>query len=460
MGRVTHLNDMHRGADGLELDADDLGYDNSLSGLIATDIQAAINELVEGDSNRVVVNLTNKSGGSVADGDLVIVDSANNDAFKTTTTAAIETSIGVAQQTIANNANGNIALSGYVGTLNTNGVSVTRGHYLFHAGAAKYATANATRGPGAFGQVLTTGADPDAWLWGVADETGGTVTEIEDLPTAETDTSLVLHPTGSGGVVWGTDATGGSGLGDHTHTATGTGSNGGGNALDVNGGTLRIPVGTGALTTTEGYMGWQSTTERMRLYDGQRERAIGHTGWVPYAYPINFVATAAFTTALSLAANGGCIAIPIIIPGHMLLEAASWRNTDTSLERTVDWALYENRLNNGNGAENTVNRVAATAANLTYTATAASIKGIDLAAPVYIAPGLYWFVLQNQHASNTYGLGSTAASSAFALASAQTTTLSNPFTSAEDFTGWTKTTAVYAVRIAGRVFGMTDYFHL
>lgn len=44
--------------------------------------------------------------------------------------------------------------------------------------------------------------------WGA--DAGG-VDEIEDLPTAETDTSLVLHPDGAGGVVWGIDATGAGG---------------------------------------------------------------------------------------------------------------------------------------------------------------------------------------------------------------------------------------------------------
>jgi len=39
------------------------------------------------------------------------------------------------------------------------------------------------------------------------------VSEITDIPTAETDTALVLHPDGSGGIVWGTDATGGGGGG-------------------------------------------------------------------------------------------------------------------------------------------------------------------------------------------------------------------------------------------------------
>lgn len=39
------------------------------------------------------------------------------------------------------------------------------------------------------------------------------ISDIDDLPTAETDTSKVLKPDGVGGVAWGTDATGGGGGG-------------------------------------------------------------------------------------------------------------------------------------------------------------------------------------------------------------------------------------------------------
>lgn len=455
MARITHLNVNHRGSDGFEMDADDLGYDNGVSGLTATDIQAALDELAAGIPPRRVVDLLlNKSGGTVNAGDVVILDSANDNAFTTTTTAALETSIGVVESaSIANNANGWIVTYGYAPVINTNSVSITRGRYLLTSTGAKIATGSATRVPGSFGQVLGTLANPDAWIWGQGDPSGGTVTEITDLPTAETDTSLVLHPDGVGGVEWDTDATGG-GLSDHVHSGTGDG----GDDLDVNTGTLRIPVGTGALTTTEGYAGWQSATERLRLYDGQRERSLSSVGWQPFAFPISFVPTAAFTTALSLPADGGSIAIPMWVPGHMLLEGAEWRNTDTSGARTVDWTLYVQHLNNGNGAENTLDRVATTAGQLSYTASAASIKGIDADPITYLAPGIYWLVIQNQHATQTYGLGSTASSSAFAVRTAQTVTATNPIGATLDFTGWSKVTAIYAARLYGRVFGQTTPF--
>lgn len=54
----------------------------------------------------------------------------------------------------------------------------------------------------------TPGAHASSHEDGGADEI-----EIANLPTSETDTALVLHPDGAGGVVWGTDATGAGGGG-------------------------------------------------------------------------------------------------------------------------------------------------------------------------------------------------------------------------------------------------------
>lgn len=55
--------------------------------------------------------------------------------------------------------------------------------------------------------------DDGAQLW--VPGSGSGVSEITDIPTSETDTSLVLHPDGAGGVEWGTDATGGGGSGSY-----------------------------------------------------------------------------------------------------------------------------------------------------------------------------------------------------------------------------------------------------
>lgn len=120
---------------------------------------------------QVVIPLTNKSGGSVAAGDVVVVDTSNDTAFTTTTTARSEVSLGVAQETIANNATGRVLTHGYAALVNVP-ASVTRGHYIETHTVAKQATGSSSRRSGSFGQFLTGGTTPTGWLWGSTDQTG------------------------------------------------------------------------------------------------------------------------------------------------------------------------------------------------------------------------------------------------------------------------------------------------
>lgn len=116
---------------------------------------------------QVIVPLTNKSGGGVIAGDVVILDSSNNDAFTTTTSAGVTTPIGVAQETIANNATGRVLVEGYAALVNVN-ASVTRLHYGKTHTVAKQATdAGASRVAGTFCCFLSSGTTPDALVYPV-----------------------------------------------------------------------------------------------------------------------------------------------------------------------------------------------------------------------------------------------------------------------------------------------------
>lgn len=116
---------------------------------------------------RVVVPLVNKSGGGVIAGDVVIIDTANDDAFTTTTSAAFTGTVGIAQETIANNATGQVLLSGEAALVNVS-ASVTRGYYgATHTVAKQAASAGASRGVGTFCQFKTGGATPKAIIFPV-----------------------------------------------------------------------------------------------------------------------------------------------------------------------------------------------------------------------------------------------------------------------------------------------------
>jgi len=187
---------------------------------------------------------------------------------------------------------------------------------------------------------------------------------------------------------------------------------------------------------------------------------LASTGWQPYAFPINFVANAAFTTSLTLAANGGSLAVPIAVNSLMKLTSVSTRNNAATLARLWGWDLYKQELNTGVAGENTLTRVVASNGNDSFTATVASTRTLAASANTVLKPGIYWLVIQNRHVTNTFVMGSTAASAAFAINSAQTKTTTNPNGANLDFVAatWTKVTAMYPVRLNGIVFGQAAAF--
>jgi hypothetical protein len=118
----------------------------------------AVTDLIRGRQT-ATRTLTNKSGGGVVQGDVVVIgDGATDNAFTTTTTASFNArAVGVVMETIASNAAGLVAVGGWVPKVKTN-AAVTRDHYLFSHTVAKQAT-------GAFGQALASSADPPAVIW-------------------------------------------------------------------------------------------------------------------------------------------------------------------------------------------------------------------------------------------------------------------------------------------------------
>lgn len=203
---------------------------------------------------------------------------------------------------------------------------------------------------------------------------------------------------------------------------------------------------------------FDATLLALRYWDGQRELAAPR-GWQPYAYQSGGNSTLAFGTSQTLAVNGGSIAIPIEVTGHMLLDSISVRNNDTTLTRSIEWRLYVEQLNNGNAGENQLTEVPGANGTDSFTAAVGSTRTIAVSgSPVYVAPGLYWLVIRNTQVSNSYTLANTAAAGIFSPGTGQTKTLGSALASTLDFVAatWAVNTSVIAVRINGRVFGMTS----
>ncbi len=141
-------------------------------------------------------------------------------------------------------------------------------------------------------------------------------------------------------------------------------------------------------------------------------------GYPSYAQTLDFNATALYNVAYNAPANGGCVATPIRVSGILAVYGVQIWNTDAALQRTWNWAIYEQQDQIVNNATyNTIDRVCyGIAAGDTFTPGAASVRLLsrDGASPIFIGPGWFWLVLQNQHAAQTFGFGTVAAAAGFA----------------------------------------------
>src|SRR3972149_2509742 len=127
----------------------------------------------------VEISLTNKSGGALAIGDVVIVDSANDNAVTTTTTASLTGIKGVARAGVASDAAGRIAMAGAV-TVATTG-TVNPGDYLETSAVAGKARSAGTAPTGkTFARALTasSGGSCTALLLPAAAEVAGETTGV------------------------------------------------------------------------------------------------------------------------------------------------------------------------------------------------------------------------------------------------------------------------------------------
>lgn len=211
--------------------------------------------------------------------------------------------------------------------------------------------------------------------------------------------------------------------------------------------------------TAEGNVGYETTRKAMRYHDGVRERFSSEMGYMPFAYPVGGSPTLTTTTNLAIAANGGTIAMPVVLDGHMLLQSVSYWDTATATARgPVEFALFEDRLNNANALDVVSGAVGSLAS---YTPSAASLRTISVTSPpIYLAPGCYWLVIKNNHASNALQMGGAAAGT-MAVNAAQTKTLTTAaFGATLDLVAatWTKINQVPGVRLNGRIAGQAVAF--
>ena len=112
-------------------------------------------DLIRG--RQVVVPLANQSGSAASNGDVVVVDVANDDSFTVSTSSNYTGQLGVLQEDTAAGSNGRVLVSGYAPRVNTL-AHTALGSYLYQSTTARRAAHAAFAATGAFGYVINDGA--------------------------------------------------------------------------------------------------------------------------------------------------------------------------------------------------------------------------------------------------------------------------------------------------------------
>ena len=137
--------------------------------------------------------------------------------------------------------------------------------------------------------------------------------------------------------------------------------------------------------------------------------------------------------------------------GNLLVQDVYIRHVTTPNQSyTLDWGLYFQDVNDGNSAEKTLRRVAI--GTLTQALTGTGNVAIPASpAPQILTPGLYWLVLR----APSLLLGVIAGNS-FDSVGYRQGSIAGAFAQTLDMdTGWTTLDTSPAVRLRGRVFGLT-----
>lgn len=147
--------------------------------------------------NRTVVALlTNKSGGNLSYGDVVILDNTNANGFTTTTIAGLSSrGIGVILEPngIANNATGMVATGGWVPKINLNTASTVGQFLKTHTVAGQATPHSAPQVEGDFAVALSASSTPTAVLFGSANP-GGTVAAVAASTDSDSDNTVHDDP--------------------------------------------------------------------------------------------------------------------------------------------------------------------------------------------------------------------------------------------------------------------------
>lgn len=206
----------------------------------------------------------------------------------------------------------------------------------------------------------------------------------------------------------------------------------------------------GLTATTDSFLQAKSSAWAARtIAQVKSDLGVG-AGRLPWAYTYGLPVTASLASQIILAANGGSAMIPIVLEAELRLDSLVIRNNDTSGSRPWEWRLY---ADDGSGSA-TLSEVAGANGSETFTASIASSRTSQVGSPPVTVPaGMYWLVVRNTHATNTWIIGGATAGTLSGNFS-RTKTLGSALGSTLDLsTGWSASTVVVGARLTARILG-------
>lgn len=167
---------------------------------------------------------------------------------------------------------------------------------------------------------------------------------------------------------------------------------------------------------------------------------------VPVGTPLHHSASLAYSSSASLPAAGGSRAIPMVVLAPINLSGYQVYCTDTASARSAQLRLYRDV------GSNTFQEIPQSDATLSFTPGSAAIRTalVSSATSIPLGPGIYWLIVRNSHATNTFGIGFTsAASSTFPVTANLSKDGVASLGATIGMTGWNESSAIFAVLLWG-----------
>lgn len=166
---------------------------------------------------------------------------------------------------------------------------------------------------------------------------------------------------------------------------------------------------------------------------------------IPFVYSCDMAPDTVPGSTLTLPANGGAVAIPLLCADDLTAQSITVRTTDVSLQHTIEIIFL---LDNGG----IVLPQAGLFQSFTYTAAAAANRNADLAQATMLPRGCNWLIARN--AGVNPSILAAVATGTIGGPLAATATLAGSLSGGIGSPNWAASTTVPLVRVNGSVNGL------